>query len=203
MAILLVRHGETALNASLVVQPADTPLNERGLAQARLLAERLVPERPGAILCSDLPRAQMTAQPLAERTGLVPTYSAELQERNLGVHRGTPYAELGLDIFAPDYEPPQGESWARFHERTARAWLLIVQHAAQTRGDLVVITHGLVCLSLAQHQLSFPSELAAPTRWGNTSLTRIEAERPYRVQLVNCTAHLDAASADGHTRSGL
>ena len=41
MTILLIRHGETALNAARIVQPADTPLSERGIAQARALARRL------------------------------------------------------------------------------------------------------------------------------------------------------------------
>ena len=58
MAILLVRHGETALNAARVMQPADTPLSERGLAQARAVARRLAQRgRVAALLSSDLPRA--------------------------------------------------------------------------------------------------------------------------------------------------
>lgn len=203
MAILLVRHGETALNAALVVQPPDTPLNARGIEQARRLSGRLAREPLGAILCSDLLRARMTAEPLFERTGLEPEYSAELQERNLGVHRGTPYAELELDIFAQQYEPPEGESWIRFHARTARAWRLIVERARGVQGHLVVITHGLVCRSLAERQLSFPHGMAVPGRWGNTSLTRIDDRPPYRVELVNCTAHLDTTSADGQGLSGL
>ena len=41
MSILLIRHGETALNAARIVQHPETPLNERGVGQARRLAERL------------------------------------------------------------------------------------------------------------------------------------------------------------------
>ena len=41
--IYLIRHGETALNANRTLQPAATPLSERGLAQAQRLAERLRP----------------------------------------------------------------------------------------------------------------------------------------------------------------
>jgi broad specificity phosphatase PhoE len=40
MTILLVRHGETAGNASRILQRPDVPLNERGLRQADLLAQR-------------------------------------------------------------------------------------------------------------------------------------------------------------------
>ena len=42
MTILLIRHGETALNVSRVLQPADTPLGTRGIAQAEALGARLV-----------------------------------------------------------------------------------------------------------------------------------------------------------------
>ena len=37
----LIRHGETALNVARVLQPADTPLSARGIAQAEALARRL------------------------------------------------------------------------------------------------------------------------------------------------------------------
>src|SRR3954466_4871509 len=74
MAILLIRHGETGGNAARVVQTPDTPLNDRGIAQAARLAERL-----GRgfvhILCSDLWRARMTAEPLLTRGGRIPPRS--------------------------------------------------------------------------------------------------------------------------------
>ena len=41
MNLLLIRHGETALNVPRVLQPADTPLSARGMAQAEALAQLL------------------------------------------------------------------------------------------------------------------------------------------------------------------
>jgi hypothetical protein len=41
MSIILVRHGETALNAARVMQPADTPLSDLGKAQVLAVARRL------------------------------------------------------------------------------------------------------------------------------------------------------------------
>jgi len=71
MAILLVRHGETALNAARIMQPADTPLSERGHAQAQAVARRLA-ARGGvaAVLGSDLPRAWQTAEAIAREIGI-------------------------------------------------------------------------------------------------------------------------------------
>ncbi|MBC8056958.1 MAG: histidine phosphatase family protein, partial [Rhizobiales bacterium] len=41
MTLLLIRHGETALNVARVLQPAETPLSARGAAQAEALGQRL------------------------------------------------------------------------------------------------------------------------------------------------------------------
>ena len=61
MSILLIRHGETAGNANRVVQVPETPLSERGLAQAALLGKRLANAGISQILASDYARAAMTA----------------------------------------------------------------------------------------------------------------------------------------------
>ena len=193
--IILVRHGETALNAARVVQPADTPLSGRGLAQAELLAVRLQGLGVARILASDMPRALMTAAAVERLTGVAAEETRLLHERNLGVHRGTPYAELTHNIFAQDYEPPEGESWAAFDARVGDAWRLMLERARDLSGNLVVVTHGLVCRSLAQQFLSLPVG-TAPDRFGNTSLTTIGKAAPYRVELLNCTAHLEGDAAD-------
>ena len=204
MSILLVRHGETAGNAGRVIQVPETPLSERGIAQAERLAARLATFDIGLILTSDYARAQMTAASVATATGAPLELDARLQERNFGDLRGTPYADLDFDPFAPGYVPPGGESWEALHERADAAWERVVQVARDTAGDLAVVTHGLVCYSLVSRRLTLPDDLPAPTGFGNTSLTTIDAEPPWHVRLVNCTAHLDAATAhDPRTRSGL
>ena len=109
MAIYLIRHGETAGNATRVVQVPEIPLSPNGIHQARRLARRLAGEGIGQILSSDLARAAMTAEAVAETTGAPIRYDALLHERNFGDVRGTPYAELSVDLFAPDYDPPGGE----------------------------------------------------------------------------------------------
>lgn len=175
------------------MQTPETPLSERGAVQARRLAERLAGLPVGRILTSDLTRAAMTAEVVRAHTRAPLALEPLLQERNLGDVRGTPYSDLGVDIFAPDYAPPRGETWDVFHARVDRAWLRVQAALDETAGHLVVVTHGLVCLSLSQRHLSLPSG-AAPERSGfaNTSLTVVEPGPPFVVSLYNCTAHLDA-----------
>ena len=191
MALYLIRHGETEANAARVLQRPDVPLSERGVAQAQRLAARLAGEGLVRILSSDLARAAMTAEALRAASGAPVVYDPLLQERNFGDLRGTPYAELGVDPFAEGYAPPGGESWERFHARVDDAWKRIQELATQTEGNLAVVTHGLVCHSLATRVLTL-AEGMDPARggWPNTCLTIVDGPDPWRVRLLACVAHL-------------
>jgi broad specificity phosphatase PhoE len=189
--IFVIRHGETEGNAARIVQLPDAALSPRGIAQAERLARRLAAEEIALILSSDLPRAMTTAEHVRRATGAPIVFDPLLQERNFGAIRGTPYSELGFDLFAPDLDPPEGESWPVFHARVDRAWEAIQARAVEARGPLAVITHGLVCRSLAARHVVLPDGLVAPERWENTSVTIVDGPTPWRVRLLNCAAHLD------------
>jgi probable phosphoglycerate mutase len=191
VSIFLIRHGETVGNAARTVQLPDSPLSPRGIVQAERLARRLAREGIARIITSNYARAATTAECLQQVTGVPLDFDPLLQERNFGDIRGTPYADLGFDIFEPDYAPPNGESWPVFHARVDRAWARLQQLAAATPGHLAVVTHGLVCRSLATRHLLLPAGAVVPERWENTSLTIVECPAPWRVRLLNCIAHLD------------
>jgi broad specificity phosphatase PhoE len=197
MSILLVRHGETALNAARIVQHPETPLNERGLSQARSVAERLAAFPVSAIVSSDYRRAHMTAEAIARATSLPIDIQESLRERNFGDVRGVPHADLPVDLYAPDFHPHGGESWAMFHERVTLAWGEITERAARTEGDLVVVSHALVCRSLVEHHLTLATDMGATIpRWPNTGLTVIEGRSPWRVSVLACGAHLSGDAED-------
>ena len=196
--IFLIRHGETAGNAARVVQLPDIPLSPRGVAQAERLAQRLAGEGVARIVSSDLMRARQTAEALQRATGAPLDFERLLHERDFGDIRGTAYADLGFDMFAPDYAPPNGETWPVFHARVDRAWARLQALATVTDGNLAVVTHGLVCRSLAGRHLELADSVMVPERWENTSVTVIACPAPWRVTLLNCIAHLgdlEAASA--------
>jgi probable phosphoglycerate mutase len=196
MAIYLVRHGETPGNAARIVQKPDIPLSPNGVDQARRVARRLAGEGIGQIISSDLARAAMTAEAVQQATGAPLRFDPLLQERNFGDVRGTPYAELDFDLFAPDYDPPGGESWERFEKRMDEAWALIQRAAEECREDLAVITHGLVCRSVVTrraHLLEGEEQQRSGMAWRNTSVTILDGTDPWTVRLLNCAAHLDEA----------
>jgi probable phosphoglycerate mutase len=198
MAIFLIRHGETDANAARIVQTPDVPLSARGMEQAEHLGRRVAGLGVGRILASDLRRAVMTAERLCTSTGAPITFDPGLQERNFGALRGRPYATLDVDIFAPQYAPPNGEDWDGFHARVDAMWERIAAAAATAAaGNLAVVTHGLVCYSLALRHLHLPAGHDAPLRWHNASITVIDDLAPWTVRLLNCTAHLDGSDVGG------
>ncbi|MEX2147543.1 MAG: histidine phosphatase family protein [Candidatus Rokuibacteriota bacterium] len=193
--IFLIRHGETLGNACRIVQHPDTPLSARGAAQAERLANRLAQAGIARILSSDFARAVTTAHSVQRATGAPLSFEPLLQERNFGDLRGRPYAELGFDMFEPDYAPPNGETWPVFHARVDRAWARVRALAEATPGHLAVVTHGLVCRSLAARHLVLAAGDAVPERWENTSVTVVACPAPWQVSLLNCIAHLDDLDA--------
>ena len=196
MTLLLIRHGETALNASRTLQPADTPLSERGLAQARALAVRVAGMSVRGIVASDLPRALRTAQAIALVTGLRLATSARLQERTFGDWRGQPHASFAVDPLAHAGAPPGGESHAAFAQRVAQAFAHILELRNALGGPLVVVTHGLVLRELLATHVTLAPGMQVPTHLGNTGVTIIKAQPPHRVTLLDCTLHLDTLAAD-------
>jgi broad specificity phosphatase PhoE len=199
MTILLVRHGETDGNAARVLQRPEVPLNERGMRQAEQLAQRLSAHGFVHIVCSDLLRARMTAAPLAARAGIEIEESPLLQERNFGDLRGMPYAALNEDPFGPDVAPPNGEDWPTFHVRVADAFAFVVRRRRSLNGNLVVITHGLVCGAVVARHAAVPAGAAVPERFDNTSITVLHEDAPHAVSLLNCTRHLATSAELGRT----
>ena len=209
MAILLIRHGETAGNRDRIIQLPDIPLSDRGLDQAARLGRRLARAPIAELWSSHLRRAHQTAQAIERTTGIALALHPELEERNFGDLRGMPYAELEVDPFVPNYDPPGGEGWNAFHERVDRMWERIERHWYDRfagRGDgahLAVVSHGLFLRSLLERRLLSAEQLAkhgdgaGKITIDNTALSVVtprptRADRaPHRVDLLACTAHLE------------
>ena len=193
MKIHLVRHGETPLNAARVLQHPDTPLSERGIAQTARVAQRLADAGIAAVLTSDYARALATAKAIHAFTGAPIEVEPLLRERNFGIHRGCAYHALKVDIFAPDYAPPGGESVPQFEARVGDAWAAVRAVAARTRGPVAVVAHGLVCRTLARvHLAAAPGIDVAAARWVNACVTEIEAAPGPRwtITRLACATHL-------------
>jgi probable phosphoglycerate mutase len=179
--LLVLRHGETTWNGAGRIQGfQDSPLTDRGLAQARAAGARLAAERPGALYCSDLGRALQTAREIAAATSLPLRPDAGLRERSFGVLEGKTWDEISRDhpVDArllredPFVPAPGGESLAQFRERVTGALRRIAAEAGTDR--IAVVTHGGVLGVLYREACDIP--LGAPRTYTtpNCALNHLE-----------------------------
>ena len=166
MRLLLIRHGETAHNADqLALGRADVPLNERGILQARALAEGVAAsEDIVAVYSSPLRRAVATATPLAEALGITVQTEPGLIEMDIGEMDGLPFDQVRerypdflrawLSDKLADASMPGGENLRQVQER---AWAALVslrdRHPEET---VVAVSHNFVILTLLCHVLAVP-----------------------------------------------
>ena len=202
MSLVIIRHGETSGNASGIVQFPDVPLNEHGIRQAQRVGKRFAANPPRRVLASDYRRTRMTAEHICQATGAELTLEPLLRERHFGDLRGQSHAAIG-NLYAADLEPPNGESWPMFHARIDRAWDVIVDQLASTPGYLIVVTHGLVCYSLAARHLQLPAGQTAAMNFRNTSVTEVVPHAPWQVTRLNCIAHLSGAHGETAIAGGV
>jgi broad specificity phosphatase PhoE len=149
--LILVRHGETVLNAAGIAQGwNDSALSDTGQRQVRALAERLKPRGITAIFSSTLGRAMSTAEVIAEATGLPIATLPELREMGYGEWEGMrfldvreQYAELYERwIEDPDCRCPGGESHRDLLTRMERAFAHVESVVNGERQRVVLVTHG-------------------------------------------------------------
>ncbi len=94
-SLILIRHGQTDWNLQGRWQgQADPPLNARGRAQARAVADYLRGLHLDALYSSDLCRAQETAQEIARASGLELRLDRRLREIHLGKAEGMLTGEI-------------------------------------------------------------------------------------------------------------
>ena len=205
--ILAVRHGETAWNVDTRIQGhLDIPLNDTGLLQARWLARALAErDEVHAIYASDLSRAQVTAQTIAEAVGLGVTLHQGLRERSFGAFQGRTFAEIEAELpeharhwrqRTPQWTPPDnGESLVTLRERVLKT---VDELAAPHVGEqIVLVAHGGVMDVL--YRAATRLDLQAPRTWllPNTAVNRL-LWTPQGLSLVGWadTSHLEDRSRD-------
>lgn len=157
--IYFVRHGETDWNKQGLIQGwTDTPLNEKGEAQARSVARAItgIPDVAAsfAFIVSPLLRARQTMSHIAETLGLAShqiVEDAAVKELGFGIWEGKPFWELKASPVYPaddegryGWRPQGGESYADGNERIS-AWL------AKIDQPTVVVAHGAIGRCLIGH----------------------------------------------------
>ncbi len=147
MKIILIRHGESRSNeAGTVTGHMDSKLTEKGIEQARQLAEKLRGVHIDIIYASPLSRAADTAKEIAKyHRGIRTVFRKELVERYGAAWEGMKIADLKeySKRYELGYKPGgTGETVEEVHERLR---LLINEIFDKHRYDTVaIVTHGSV-----------------------------------------------------------
>jgi broad specificity phosphatase PhoE len=185
MDIVFIRHGQPAWAVDGLSQ-TDPYLTDLGHEQALLAAKRIANDRRTAneLIASPALRAQQTAAPIAEATGLAVDTVDDLVEVKMPDWEGVTEQKV-IEIFksSKDRPPedwweglPGGESFRAFHDRVTTAFDELLAERGMVRdprdpqlwdvrsepGRIVIVAHGgtnSVCLT---HLLGIPP---APWEW--------------------------------------
>lgn len=178
--LYLVRHGETVWNAENRIQGIkDSPLTEKGIKHAQLLAESLAGMAGPVekIFSSPLGRAFGTAEIIGRQLSLPVTVDERLVERNMGIFEGLSWesvrekypGEFSKTVSNDNgYQIPEGESKSEYLEKVS-SFLDFAAH--ERKGEIILaVTHrGFINFAL-RIILSVPLDARMGILVKNTSL---------------------------------
>ena len=187
-----VRHGESQANLARIFSGRrDSPLTERGRAQAVTVADALNDVRFDRIVATPLSRSLDTALVVARRRKMPVDIVRDLVEIDVGEKTGATFDEVaGLPDWTGDaFEAwPKGESLQQVLDRSLSALKEI--HQETPGATVLVIGHGGVTRILVSHFLGILPKLDT-SRQTNTAVTVIVTDGDTgRVERLFESAHV-------------
>jgi broad specificity phosphatase PhoE len=141
--VLLVRHGQTALNAEGRLRGlADPELDDTGIAQAHATAQALQPLRLRRVCSSPLRRAVTTAQIIAQASGVGSDVDSAFNDRDYGPWTGHVKTEVIQQWGSVDAAP--GVETAAIVLTRAMHALNAIAQVAGVDGPIAAVTHDAV-----------------------------------------------------------
>jgi broad specificity phosphatase PhoE len=141
--LILVRHGQTASNASgLLLGREDPPLNQLGRLQAKALAAVNGVAGAARVVASPLRRTRETAEML----GPPVTYDERWIEIDYGEYEGMPLVDVPAQVWEtwhadPSWAPKGGESLTAVGARVRAACEELVAGGEADVADIIVVSH--------------------------------------------------------------
>jgi probable phosphoglycerate mutase len=189
VTLILVRHGQTAVNAGGRLQGRiDAPLTDLGRQQAAATAAAVGP--PARLVTSPLLRARQTAEAFGVDAEVDERWVVlEYGEWDVAVREVMDQAEWDRWRADPSFAPPGGESLVALAVRVHEACEALVEEARA--GDVVVVSHVSPFLAAVAWALGVGAETSWRMYLGVAAVTRI-AISPRGPSLVayNETHHL-------------
>ncbi len=161
MILYLMRHGQTEWNVEGRVQGwNDTPVNPKGIDQARFAGEKLANEEIETVYASDLKRAKKTAEIVSAALDLPLHYTNRLREMDFGKATGVKKTDLPAKfpyIYAAfndlnnleryDIRYPEGESIGEVQQRFMK---FVTKLLEDRRQKVLIVTHGMLVRIFAE-----------------------------------------------------
>ena len=197
--IILIRHGQTLWNVERKIQGhSNVELAPEGIAQAKLLAKNFPIENISAIYSSDLNRAKVTAEIVAERFNLSVQTEKNLREANWGDWEGKKLTEIekfdpiNYERFFRNPEEVQIANAETFAQLKARAFSTLKKIiAAHPDENIVIVAHGAINRTILCSILEIPLKNLWSLTQFNTAVNILRFDDGYfTVELINGTAHL-------------
>ena len=138
--IYFVRHGQTDFNKFGISQgQADTSLNQTGLKEAEILAEKLKGYKFDVVFCSPLIRARQTLEAILKHHKITPIYDERLKECSRGSLQCQKNTQEVYDDFFKNPHKYGAESKEDVFER-AKSFIKDLQ---QYKGkNVLIVGHG-------------------------------------------------------------
>ncbi len=190
MRFIITRHGETIGNLNNILQgQLDGTLSEKGILQAKKLAERFKNEKIDVIYSSNLKRAVDTAKEILKfHPELKLNLDKRVCERYWGECQGKPYPE-GWDFITP---LPGCETDKEFFLR-AKDFIKEIYSKHKDEVVLVVCHMAIktVLLCTIFGKSSYDLNIANKLTNTSVSIVDIEEDNKHKVHVIGCTKHLE------------
>jgi len=199
--IVLVRHAEAQGNVTRVFHGwTDSSLTEKGIRQARRLAERMKDENIDCIYSSDLKRAYDTANFIADIKDLDVFIDKKLREINGGDWENISFDDLiktwpeelfNLNNCLYNLSAPNGENVLDFYARIVSSIERIISE--NENKNICIVTHGTAIKLILCYFYSRPIEEVETIMWSdNTAVSYITFDNnKYNVVVESDNSHLD------------
>ena len=199
ITLYLIRHGETTWNVDGRFQgQRDSPLNDLGVAQARLVAAALGDRPLDAVYTSDLDRAAMTAALIAAPHDLTPIADIRLREVCFGEWEGYLISEVrerwpeAYAAWRKDSlhtRPPGGETVEAVQARVTDFLRMVLDTYQQ--GQVAIVGHGGSLRALITLALGADLSVFRRFRLDNCSLSTLEVtDGQFTLLRLNDICHL-------------
>jgi len=206
MKLIVVRHGESEMNNSGIIQGAmsKSNLTRLGRDQASKLAKKLANEKIDFAFVSPLDRAKQTAEIILENHEETKIKFADrLKEKDAGKYAGRSVGELGKawrlsGLPFGEFQPEGGESWYQAGKRAVNFVKKIIDQYKDSDSIILIVGHGSVFTYLLMWADSFDVKKSNKEKYdhyhpSNTAVGVIEVDKTGKYTLIslNDISHLE------------